>query len=143
MQLQPNSWHGLSHEGGWRTCKMANAAAEGRGEKNRAAGCLSHKQLWLPQIACIFRIHAHGVFIANLSPKVRLERGISCWINWSWNLTWRLKQLCSKSVCVLPSNFLGFLSGTLPLFPLAPLRAAKLLHEHSLSPPQPPWLLAN
>lgn len=32
---------------------------------------ISSAMLWLHQIACIFGIHAHGVFSTNLSPQIR------------------------------------------------------------------------
>ena len=86
LQLQPNKWYSLNPEGRWRTCKIANTAVEGRGKKKKkrqqAVSPISNAMLRLHQIACIFRIHAHGVFRTNLSPKIRLERVFLVGLTW-------------------------------------------------------------
>lgn len=65
--------YSLNSEGRWKTYRMANTAAEGKKKKVKTGWVapISSAMLWLHQIACIFGIHAHGVFSTNLSPQIR------------------------------------------------------------------------
>lgn len=98
-----------------------------RGEKNRTQQAVSP----ISNYGCL-KLHASSgsmpmVFRTNLSPKVRLERGISCWINWSWNLTWRLNSSAQKSVCVLPSISWASQRTHPNLFPPGPSEGSKVV----------------
>lgn len=120
------SWRGMSSvmkAGGGPKWQTQQLREEGKNRTQQAVSPISN-------YGCI-KLHASSgsmpmVFRTNLSPKVRLERGILL-INWSWNLTWRLKQLCLKSVCVLPSNFLGFSKDSPQPLPPGPSEGSKVV----------------